>query len=360
MPSPDPLTLVFYTATSFGRDAVMIFFVLSGYFISGSILRDRADHRWSWTRYLVNRLARLQLVLIPGLLLTLFWDSLGLSLYGSHPAYTGEPQPWAHDFFPVADRFSVRAFLMNVVFLQMIAAPPFGSNDPLWSLSNEFWYYVLFPLALVALTTPRRLARTIVYLAIFIALLVAVGAWIAVYFPIWLFGTLVYVLPQIPALKRRFPLAVTLGLLLLFCGFVAATHFGAVTTLFAQENTGSVYVSIAGLDYLNGAAFALVLYVILHDQSRERTGVYAWTARELAGFSYTLYVVHIPVLIFLRAAWLPDRPWPAAPGYYVLALGLSAGVIVYAYAISRVTERRTAAVRDRLMRVFSASAPSRA
>ena len=39
---------------------------------------------------------------------------------------------------------------MNAFFLQTIVGPTFGSNGPLWSLAYEWWYYVLFPLALGA------------------------------------------------------------------------------------------------------------------------------------------------------------------------------------------------------------------
>ena len=341
---PGWLALAFYTATSFGKDAVMVFFVLSGYFISGSVLRDHASGRWSWTKYLVNRLTRLQLVLLPGLLLTVFWDSLGLSWYAANPVYSGEPRPWQHDYFPVASRFDAATFFLNALFLQTIAGPPFGSNDPLWSLSYEFWYYVLFPLAALAVLRPRRLSIAIGSLVLFVILLVAVGKWIALYFPIWLMGTLVCVLPQIPGLKRRFPLAATMAGLVMFCGFVAMTHTGRVISLFSD--------SVAGLDYVNGAAFALLLYVVLHDQSPARRNAYASVSRGLSGFSYTLYVVHIPLLIFLRAALLPDAPWQPDPGSIALACVIAAGIVLYAYAISRLTEARTPAVRDRVMRAL--------
>ncbi|MFP6614512.1 MAG: acyltransferase family protein, partial [Pirellulales bacterium] len=63
-------TNLFYTLTAFGHDAVMVFFVLSGYFISESVRRDCKKGRWSWIRYLTNRVTRLYVVLIPCLLLT--------------------------------------------------------------------------------------------------------------------------------------------------------------------------------------------------------------------------------------------------------------------------------------------------
>ena len=38
-------------------------------------------------------------------------------------------------------------FLGNLTFFQNIYVPAFGSNGPIWSLANEFWYYIVFPLA---------------------------------------------------------------------------------------------------------------------------------------------------------------------------------------------------------------------
>jgi peptidoglycan/LPS O-acetylase OafA/YrhL len=64
------LSTAFYGLTAFGHDAVMVFFVLSGYFISTSIVRSVQTRRWSWTQYGVERLSRLYIVVIPGLVLT--------------------------------------------------------------------------------------------------------------------------------------------------------------------------------------------------------------------------------------------------------------------------------------------------
>ena len=40
-------------------------------------------------------------------------------------------------------------FWGNLVFLQTILVPTYGTNALLWSLANEFWYYMLFPLLAV-------------------------------------------------------------------------------------------------------------------------------------------------------------------------------------------------------------------
>ena len=169
----------FYGITSFGHDAVIVFFVLSGYFISASVLRDGAKDRWSWKRYSVSRLTRLYLVLIPGLLLTLFWDGLGLKLFSDSPVYTGAKQPWINDFYPIANCINVKTVAANAMFLQTVVEPPLGSNVALWSLSYEFWYYFLFPLAVLAVIWPTSKAKSLASLALAAIVLTCLGARIA-------------------------------------------------------------------------------------------------------------------------------------------------------------------------------------
>ena len=137
-----------YWATGLGHQAVMIFFVLSGYFITSSVVR--AWPHWSWRDYLTDRLVRLYLVLLPGLVLTAVWDWVGRH-WGCPALYEGR-HPGAVFQFSAVQRSGFATFLANVVFLQTVVSPSFGTNSPLWSLCNEFWYYMLFPCLLMILS----------------------------------------------------------------------------------------------------------------------------------------------------------------------------------------------------------------
>lgn len=54
-----PLATLFYGATALGHQAVIVFFVLSGFLISGSVRRSVEARRWLWRDYLSRRLSRL-------------------------------------------------------------------------------------------------------------------------------------------------------------------------------------------------------------------------------------------------------------------------------------------------------------
>ncbi|MDB5792633.1 MAG: hypothetical protein JWQ80_2657 [Massilia sp.] len=89
--------------------------------------------------------------------------------------------------FSADDPYSVSAFIGNMFGLQTILVPSFGEIFSLWSLANETWYYVLFPL-LVLVIRGRSIAwRTVALLAIG-AIVHLVTPELILYFSIWLLG----------------------------------------------------------------------------------------------------------------------------------------------------------------------------
>jgi peptidoglycan/LPS O-acetylase OafA/YrhL len=338
VPRPNWFCKSYYGFTSFGHDAVIIFFVLSGYFISSSVIRDCAKERWSWRRYAINRLTRLYLVLLPGLLLTVFWDKLGIYFSPQHPVYTGIQQFWTSDYFDVASRLNGQTFIANALFLQTILAPPLGSNDALWSLSYEFWYYVLFPLFWIALVARPGFLLSFFGIALAVILLMFVGSNIAMYFPIWLLGTVVAIMPLIGRLKNPRPRWLSWFVIAAFCLALAATHVGPV-----KRFVGGSQLNV---DRVTAILFAFALYVLLHNQSLANDGWFARISRRLAAFSYTLYLTHLPLLVFIRAMWTAPTPWYVAPTTLLFSLVLTLICLLYADLVFRVTENKTAAVRE--------------
>ena len=84
-----PAYRALYAITGLGHQAVIVFFVLSGYFIGTSVTDSVGEHRWSWRVYLVNRLTRLQLVLLPALVLGAVWDRIGMRIPQAASFYYG-------------------------------------------------------------------------------------------------------------------------------------------------------------------------------------------------------------------------------------------------------------------------------
>ncbi len=120
----------------FGHEAVVVFFVLSGYVIAHT--REHKDH--DWRHYAVQRLSRLWSVLLPAIALTLVLDSWGRPLLPSlyEPLHGGWVRALASLLF--VNEFWIQGFAL-------------GSNIPLWSLSYEAGYYLLF--GVLSFASPR-------------------------------------------------------------------------------------------------------------------------------------------------------------------------------------------------------------
>ena len=307
----------------------MIFFVLSGYFITSSVVR--AWPHWSWRDYLTDRLVRLYLVLLPGLVLTAVWDWVGRH-WGCPALYEGR-HPGAVFQFSAVQRSGFATFLANVVFLQTVVSPSFGTNSPLWSLCNEFWYYMLFPCLLMILSPLRPVWLRGGYLVVAAALLIFLGPEISLYFLVWLLGAAVRFIPPVLGPTSRVPRIAASCL-------AAAVFFLAL--LFTRVSPG-VYG-----DFALGAGFAAWLYFLLHDEREGLPRWYATPAKTLAGGSYTLYVLHLPALAVIYSVFLRTGRWePNASHLAALSLVLGA-VFVYAYVLAQLTEGNTGRVRRSL------------
>ena len=326
----------FYFMTGLGHQAVMIFFVLSGYLVGGSVIAALQSGKWSWREYLLRRMSRLWVVLIPALLLTLFWDKLGYALspngyagayrelYNSGPTLTS-PADW-----------SLASFFGNAFFLQTILVPCFGTNSPLWSLANEFWYYLLFPLGLTIIVARTWRAR-ILSIILVSGMLVFLPKQILIGGVIWLLGAAVYFLIRRESLGRiaNHPLCLMLGLALTL-GSLLASRTGRLGE---------------GADLVIGIGCAVLVAGLASRSSHNL--LYGRLSAGISEISYTLYLVHFPLLACLFFVLFQGRqivPNPLTSLWFVGILGLT---ILYSIVVWWLFERNTDRFRKAAARVNS-------
>lgn len=331
----DKLSLLwrcFYFLTGFGHQAVMIFFVLSGYWIAKTVVRRfSAERSFNWADYLLDRLSRLWIVLLPALVLGGALDAVGRYVLVA-PLYLGS-QGTNTITYDVSTHLSGAYLAANIFFLQTLVLEPFGSNGPLWSLANEFWYYLWFP-AVLSLLLRRRLS---VALFLFAAITMVAFRSLLPGFMCWLTGACVFYTSE----KLR-PFS---------CASSTAWHIALLTTsaLVLSALTASRLPNLTlGVNYQDvsiSVAFALFIFVLI-----ARAGTYPRWLRPFcrygANSSYSLYVLHFPLVVFLSALFLSPverlRPsgvlvWAAATLIFV--------TIAYSYAMSRFTEANTSSLR---------------
>ncbi len=334
-------TTILYWASGFGHQAVVIFFVLSGALVGGSVLRSVSSEEWSWRAYLIRRLSRLYIVLIPALLLILLWDGLGAAIFPAHGIYGDVMSAitlGGHTL--IVHNRGAMAYAGNIAFLMTIYVPVLGSGAALWSLSNEFWYYILFPCMVLAVARRCNSWRSLAYVVLTFAIILFVSRGIVEWMSVWLLGIAAVRAP-------RFRLSSIRGSWLVIAAFMVF----AVTT--ALERTIMNVISLRG-DLAVGVGFALLLYCALCRDSSEPVAVgtlrLSGTWKRFAGFSYTLYLFHQPPLAFANA-WLSythhSRWQPTAP-HVATMFGVIAAIVLYSYFGSRVTEAHTDDLRSAL------------
>lgn len=332
-----------YLATGFGQQAVIVFFVLSGFFIGTSVVVASRDGTWSWQRFALRRFSRLYVVLLPALALTAAWDTAGTRLFGLHGIYIGRIGAPLVTLPDLRTSFTLRAFAGNVAFLQDLLVPPFGSNGPLWSLSYEFWAYVTFPLLVrAALGGSSALHRTGSALC-GVALLAFLGGLFPFYFAVWCLGALVAIGWSVRPLTVKNPVASVVATALLTAALLVARRqalHGRQLEAFLLGAATAVFVTVR---------LAVAAGEAPDDDALSRA--YTRGGDALAGMSYTLYANHYPVVAFFQTLWVGGHRLTPTPTSVVLVTLFGLGVVaLYAFPLARLTEAHTDDVRRWLER----------
>ena len=312
-----------YFLTGYGHAAVIVFFVLSGYLVGGSVLTPGAN--FNWRTYLVNRYVRLWVVLLPALAWTWLVDQQTLAL-APQVLNGGLSQNW-HSL-PAPGEYSSdwKTFFMNMAFQQTVNAPVFGSNGPLWSLANEAWYYLLFPLLALPLKE-RRWQVALTHLPLAALMLVFMPRDMALLFPVWVAG----------AMLRRLPAGLLNGRSL-WGAFAAAAFFA---TLIAYKKLGPDRFDALVWDWLIALPCVCWVAYLVQNASQTPLSLSNRLAIKLSDFSYSLYLVHMPMAVLFGAMLsVPAKRAGHMQDFLIFAFALLSEVML-AYGFWWVFERKT-------------------
>jgi peptidoglycan/LPS O-acetylase OafA/YrhL len=320
------LVKLFYFLTGLGGQSVVVFFVLSGFFVGGSVLK-----RWqnfSYRDYLLARVTRLWLVLVPALLATFLIDQFTFALYPELLAGSDFGKIHSGPRGDYSTSFST--LLQNLIFLQTITAPVFGSNGPLWSLSNEFWYYLYFPLLVLLFTRAKERRMQLIV----IALAAVFGAVFlqdkALGFIVWTFGTLAYCCPTENRFMRP-KMLVAIALLLFTYALVASKRqwlSAGQDMLVLGFGSGCLIVALRGL------------------QPMPR--FFGKATEYLSRASYSLYLVHFPLVLLIYAGFFCTGQVTLTAGTFSAFVGFLCIFLLVAQGFWLAFEKHTNTVKSYL------------
>lgn len=267
--------------------AMMTFFSMSGCLIYHSSMRNiRQFGKFSVKEYILSRMIRIYppLLLSIGFLVLVYFGLDWLGFHAKEDFTTGDEiyvvrQSLAIDWPNIASA---------MLFLNTLA-PGYHSpllNGPLWSLAHEFWFYV-FGLIFIWLAIRSRIAA--------IVLFIVVATYGYTNHEFWFYGLLVWTVGFVMT-HLEYGVGKRISTIVSLLG--AATFFG-IWVWFAMHHTDTWY------EYRNyymiGIVFSFLLPLILRmvRHPKKDPNVFSRGAAYVAGFSYTMYLTHFPLFIFI-------------------------------------------------------------
>jgi len=322
-----------------GYIAVSLFFVLSGFVLAYTQLDDTARQVSRWQFYL-SRFSRIYPVYLLGLLVTFpfFYSGMRLSMM---------PASEEHTLFVGGLAMTLTQAWLPEAALKW--------NAPGWSLSAEAFFYFMFPL--LAFTFAGRSRISLTGAAVRWWLLAITAPLIYMLWPQavrentgWTDGTIVDIIKYNPLVRLpEFVIGIVVGKLFLVRSSQSSSRSGLLTSL----SLGSVAAIVgilavtpsaapgatslpSGADLLVHNGLLAPLFAVLIYSLAAGVGPLSWllslpTLVLFGEASYALYILHTPVIQYLRATLVITRTQisPALAALLATMVSLLLSTIVY-------------------------------
>lgn len=314
-----PLDDITYFLASY---AVMAFFIISGFVITTSILVNlqKNEGRFVLRKFLIARLTRI----IPPLIFALIVTFLVYMIITNFNLHGKVSYLIPGDLSVIREKasFSLKSAFGNLLFLQNIV-PNFSApvlNGALWSLSYEFWFYILAMFITNWLVNKRVVFGGFAMVAIVVCLTYFKSFLFFSFFLTWCGGA-------VWAFFYHFRKDYIKKIKLL----VLPVIVGIALILMELSGIGIFALNIPYRNLYFGliqTCVCLALVIMVMDTTEYlRTKEYKYLGfNKAARYSYTLYVIHFPLLM-LSFSFLHPILHPL-PMIVSLLVGILVGLLI--------------------------------
>jgi peptidoglycan/LPS O-acetylase OafA/YrhL len=289
--------------------AVTMFFIVSGFMIYVSTLRHRnADGSFQSEKFAEARILRIYPPLIAAIVITVL-VYLVIQLLGLHGR---ESFRLGGELFVARERATLEWSALPSTFFLLYGAvpgapPPLNMDGPLWTLGYEWWFYILIFLS-ARLWNGWSFSTLLPLAAVSVMLLYGCNTLFLWFFLIWLSGFwLGYLYINGQLFTDKFWLrAAALTVSALIMMFVMG-HGHLVKDLLYPFDTPSAQRMMVIVGILLTLAVSVLIRCATSSDLRIPESISG-----MARFSYTLYVIHYPLLLLsfsLLHPLLHNRGW---------------------------------------------------
>lgn len=313
--------------------AVYAFFIVSGYLITQSILKNyrRNGQTFDAVQYFAARIARIYPPLLLAIALTYsIFIIIGIfDLRGGLAGYA-EPLGLPDDAYAVRDRFSIEERGFKAALL--MANGMIEANGPLWSLCIEWRIYLVAGAVAMAIAAKSYILRALFALLAIFAFykLRQSNEHYAFYASVWVLGCVVSLYETL-----RRPIVIPI-----YARPAIALGVMASILFFPQYPSGEVSIRTT-----SGFAFQMSLCVgwvaMLFPIKLATTSMLRRWLMNLGEYSYTLFIIHFPIMLGVLSISVEPTGHNLAS-----AVGFALGAIVLSMVVSsqaaKVVERKSA------------------
>jgi peptidoglycan/LPS O-acetylase OafA/YrhL len=315
-----------------GHEAVVLFFVLSGFVIS-YVTNGKEN---TAIEYTASRFARIYSVALPALILTIIFYYAGDFIDHESLSHINERQTDPILTIVTALFFIHQSWWDITIF----------SNMPYWSLGYEVLYYVFFGV----LCFSSGLQRMVLLAAI----MAIMGPSVLLYLPVWLMGVVCQRMTSNVNISVFAACSLFFGSLIFAIG-LCFSGIQAHINEFIYRYVGMSFVSVLndsskqfGSDYLLAIAMAsnIFSYYFISMRAVLFNEFMVKTIRFSASYTFSLYLYHMPVLFLMAALF----PYSKSPVLNIIACSLT--TILMIVALGNVTEKKKSSFKKLFFALF--------
>jgi peptidoglycan/LPS O-acetylase OafA/YrhL len=262
---------LFFSLTRLGTESVIIFFVLSGFLVGGKSIIRLIKGEFNAREYVLDRVFRIYVPLLPAILLSVLM------------------------LLVTRSKIDYLEIFGNIFSLQGILVESLSGNPPLWSLSYEVWFYLLlFFLGLMIISKKRKL----LFFVLFIVSMSVFTKLNYTFLFCWVIGAIVFTLPE-----RNFNGKTVICSIFFIVAGMIISQLSSNSNYFLESSWES-FIPFRNLSFIViSASFSIFIRSIINFEPQKGIPVMLNNLGvKLAPFSYTLYLIHYPLLNILKTS----------------------------------------------------------
>ena len=308
---------LFYTFGRLGHEAVVAFFVLSGFLVGGRGFERIRNGSFDVRTYAIDRFARIT----PPLLLAIVFYFVTCQ-------------------FVTTEVWSWKVAAGNLLNLQGIACR--SLVRPFWSLSYEWWFYIVFGCMALTLMAKKPTMKIVGLVLVCGSVSVfLVGHMQLYYLLIWMVGALAYIARPQKANKKVLWLSIA-GILVCSCLYEISkdTHSMSLSIEITNQPVIEIMLSLS--------ICLLIQQLILHEPRTKRGIRFERAIGAMGNFSYSLYLSHRIVMMWLFYYVFTKHGGYVSVGSFFGWIGVMLVCLFVCWLLSLLSEKHTPYVKKQL------------